>query len=423
MDAMDEIRDVAGRLKAMAADLPDPAAWRQAIDKIAQLSGATEATEAAMKDMEAKIMRRLEAVEIKADRPGRAVGGGPFATAEQRQHADAFAAWLRRPGSRQLKAQLAEIEIKAASGASDTGGGFLVPEILLGDLMKRATDANPLRGICRVVRVSSGDVTIPLSNANAASAWVGQAATRTATAEPTLRGSKPTFGTIYSYVEATEELVADAAFDVAGWFTEAVGDEIARAEAVAFVDADGTNKPTGLLDTAPESAADDASPSRTETAFRYIPTGDAAGFGALQTTSPAFYPADVLHAAIYDLKSDYRRNARWLMNSATAGVIRRFKDAEGRYLWLEGLTQGQPATLLGYPVEICEAVPDIGTNAHPVMFGDFERGYVIADRDGIRITVDDNITKPGSVRWYIRRRTGGIVHDNNAVRAIKCAVS
>lgn len=70
-----------------------------------------------------------------------------------------------------------------------------------------------------------------------------------------------------------------------------------------------------------------------------------------------------------------------------------------------------------------EQVPDIGTNAHPVLFGDFDRGYVIADHGGIRITIDDNITTPGRVKWHIRRRVGGCVLDNDAIEAVKIAAT
>ena len=66
------------------------------------------------------------------------------------------------------------------------------------------------------------------------------------------------------------------------------------------------------------------------------------------------------------------------------------------------------ATLFGF----LEAMDDIQTvGNHPILFGDFRRGYLIVDRVGLRITVDDNITTPGYVNWYIRKRVGGILLD------------
>jgi HK97 family phage major capsid protein len=43
---------------------------------------------------------------------------------------------------------------------------------------------------------------------------------------------------------------------------------------------------------------------------------------------------------------------------------------------------------------------------------------VIADRVGLRIT-RDNVTNVGFVRFYVRRREGGIVLNNNAIKFLK----
>ena len=111
------------------------------------------------------------------------------------------------------------------------------------------------------------------------------------------------------------------------------------------------------------------------------------------------------------------------MNSSTAKVLARWKYLDGKYLLQPAMAAGQPATLLGYPVLFDESMPDARANAHPILFGDFAQGYPVADAGGIRVTLDDSITMPGRVKWYIRRRVGGIVADQSAVCAIKCAVS
>ena len=61
-----------------------------------------------------------------------------------------------------------------------------------------------------------------------------------------------------------------------------------------------------------------------------------------------------------------------------------------------------------------------GSNpSFPIAFGDFRRGYVLCDRTGLRVTVDDNITAPGYIRYFIRRRVGGIVYNNDAIKWIR----
>ena len=83
-----------------------------------------------------------------------------------------------------------------------------------------------------------------------------------------------------------------------------------------------------------------------------------------------------------------------------------------------GLQAGQPDRLLGYPTATWEQMDDIGSAKYPVAFGDFRRGYVLADRVGIRIT-RDNVTNIGFVKFYVRRREGGIVLDNHAIKFLK----
>jgi HK97 family phage major capsid protein len=324
-------------------------------------------------------------------------------------HTRAFIGWLKSPLSRRASSALTDAETRAATTITGAAGGYIVPSLIADPLMARARDSNPFRGIVRVAEVASADVSFPLSNANAASGWVGETDARTATSEATLVSKVPSFGTCYSYVSMTEELAGDAMLDVAAWFQEEAGKALGEAELAAIVSGDGDDKPTGLLDTAPEAAADG---SRTADAFRYIPSGVADDIAA-----------DNVLTAIYDLKADYRANGRWVMNSATAGVVRKLKDLDERYLWADSLAMGQPATLAGYPVTIAESMPDIGADAHPLAFGDWRRAYILATRGGLSVTVDNNITTPGYVKLYIRQRLGGCVYDENAVRFIKCATS
>jgi HK97 family phage major capsid protein len=81
--------------------------------------------------------------------------------------------------------------------------------------------------------------------------------------------------------------------------------------------------------------------------------------------------------------------------------------------------------LLGFPVYLTDAMDSVGANNFPVAFGNFRRAYILADHaaSGLRITVDDNITTPGYVKFYIRKRVGGIVANNEAVKLLKCAAS
>jgi HK97 family phage major capsid protein len=110
------------------------------------------------------------------------------------------------------------------------------------------------------------------------------------------------------------------------------------------------------------------------------------------------------------------------MNSRTAGVIRKLKDADGRYLWSDGISQGEPARLLGYPVLIAEDMPDVANDAFAIAFGDFRAGYTIAERPDLRVLRDPFSAKP-NVLFYATKRVGGGVSDYAAIKLLRFAVS
>lgn len=323
----------------------------------------------------------------------------------------AFARFVRNPNDQRAQATLADFsESRAASGLTGSAGGHVVPEIIAGPILSRARDANPMRGVVRVVTVASGDIVFPLSNADATSGWVGETDTRTPTGEPTLDGKVPNFGINYSYVKMTEELANDSVIDIADWFVREAGMAIGEAEMAAIIAGDGVKKPKGMLNVPPESGEDG---TRTADAYKFLPAASATAVAA-----------DEMLDLIYDLKARYRANGRWLMNSATTGAVRKLKDGDGNYLWQASMIAGQPNTFAGYPVTIVEAMEDIGANNHPIAFGDFEAGYILAQIVGMVVTTgDQSITEPGFNKVYIRQRIGGCVYDENAVRFLKNAAA
>jgi HK97 family phage major capsid protein len=128
--------------------------------------------------------------------------------------------------------------------------------------------------------------------------------------------------------------------------------------------------------------------------------------------------ADRLIDLVYKLRAPYRMGATFAMNSLTAAGVRKLKDANGQYHWQPGLQAGQPDRLLGFPLAIWEQMDDIGATKFPIAFGNFRRGYTLVDRTTLRIT-RDNVTAIGFVKFYIRRREGGIVTNCDAIKWLR----
>jgi HK97 family phage major capsid protein len=107
------------------------------------------------------------------------------------------------------------------------------------------------------------------------------------------------------------------------------------------------------------------------------------------------------------------------MNSKTTGAVRKLKDADGRFLWSDGLQAGEPARLMGYPVVIAEDMPDYDEDgALAIAFGDFSSGYTVAERPDLRILRDPFSAKP-HVLFYATKRVGGDVSDFAAIKLLK----
>lgn len=301
---------------------------------------------------------------------------------------------------------------KGINETTGSAGGFALPEEISRVVQDQLIDVSPIRSIARVVQVSTPDFKMLIGARGATTAWNAEATDRsTETVTPALVEVAPTFGELWAYPSITQWALEDLVFNPESWLQMNVTDAFAQAEGTAFVTGNGTNRPTGFLTGTPVATGD---ATRAAGVLQYLASGNASTLGTA--------PADLLVSVIYMLKAGYRANAAYVMNSTTAGVIRKLKDSEGRFLWTDSLAAGQPPLLLGYPVVIAEDMPDIAANAFPIAFGDFSRGYVIADRTGMRI-IRDEITKPGSIRYLISKRVGGAIADSNAIKLIKCAAS
>ena len=308
------------------------------------------------------------------------------------------------------------------SVGTPSDGGYALPEVIDRNIAEKIVDISPMRQIVDVRSASTTDYKILVNVHGGGYEWVGENDTRNETSTPQLAEVSPTFGTIQSYMFATEESLNDLFVNVQSWIESEAALQHAKAEGISVISGNGTKKPTGILNATPEAVGDEDSPARTFGSVQFLPTGVADGFGTLAVTSPFHYPGDVLLDTVYSIKAQYRAAARWVMNKSTLSTLRKIKDSEGNYIWSPGLAMGQPSTLMGYAVTEAEDMADIAANAFPVMFGDFREGYCLVDLVGTRITIDP-YTTPGKVKFYVRRRIGGKIKNDDAIRAIKCATS
>jgi HK97 family phage major capsid protein len=211
---------------------------------------------------------------------------------------------------------------------------------------------------------------------------------------------------LYAMPAATQSLLDDAVVDLDAWLSSEVETAFAEQEGIAFVSGNGASRPRGFLSY--DAVANTAwGPGK----LGFVAAGAAGAF-------PSSNPGDVLFDLVYGLRAGYRQNAGFVMNRRTQSAIRKFKDAEGNYLWQPPLAAGRAATLIGFPVTEAEAMPDLGKDSLSVAFGDFRRGYLVVDRTGIRVLRDPYSAKP-FVLFYTTKRVGGGVQDFHAIKLLK----
>lgn len=319
-------------------------------------------------------------------------------------HQKAFEAYVRNGDDDALRG--IDLEGKSLSTAVAADGGYLV-DPKTADVIQSVLRSNAsLRAVANVVNVEATSYDVLIDHGDLGSGWATENDPSSETATPTIERITIPLHELSALPKASQRLLDDAAFDIETWLASRIADKFARAEAAAFIGGDGIDKPTGFL-THPTVGND----SWTWGNIGYVTTGADGDFNATD-------PADCLFDLVYSLDAEYRGGATFVMNSKTAGAVRKLKDADGRFLWSDGLAAQAPARLVGYPVLIVEDMPDIGSNSTPIAFGDFAAGYTVAERPDTRILRDPFSAKP-HVLFYATKRVGGDVSDFAAIKLLK----
>ena len=361
------------------------------------------------KGFQADIQTKLQQTEERLtmlDRKTLTAARPPLAGAEDGHapHQKAFNAYVRNGDDDGLRGL--ELEGKALSSAVNSDGGYLVDPVTSETVKSQLNATASIRSIATVVNVDATSYDVLVDHGEFGAGWADETTDTTETTTPQIDRITIALHELSALPKASQRLLDDAAFDIETWLAGRIADKFSRAEAAAFVTGTGNDQPKGFLD-----HPDVANTTWTWGNLGYVPTGLAG------EVTP-----DSIIDLIFALGAEYRANATFVMNSRTAGAVRKLKDADGRFLWADGLGATEPARLLGYPVLIAEDMPDATTGANAIAFGDFASGYTIAERPDLRILRDPFSAKP-HVLFYATKRVGGDVSDFAAIKLLKFATT
>lgn len=403
------------------ADAEDPKAL------IGQLNTAFEefkkTNDAALKAKaeDATVKSKLEALEAditkvtgalekaQSDLAAAQLGGpaGEKISPEAKEHATAFNGWFRK--GREPDAGMRELEVKATlTTQSDPDGGYLVPEQMEGAIDRVLGTVSAIRGISRVINISGQTYKKLVNQGGASSGWVGEQEDREETSTPVLREIAVHAHELYAQPGATQTALDDSIFNIEQWLADEVSIEFAEQEGEAFVVGNGVKQPRGFL-----SYNNVANDGYSWGNIGFVATGAAAAFHADT-------PADAVIDLYYSLKSGYRQGAQFVTSDKVLGTIRKMKDGDANYLWSPPTAAGEVPTILQKPVITDDNMPALGANAFPLAFGNFQRAYLIVDRQGVRVLRDPFTAKP-NVLFYTTKRVGGGVVNFEALKLLKCS--
>ena len=330
-----------------------------------------------------KVHERMDNLETQIKRPE--VG---FGTKQIDVTMKAYDKYLRKG-----KDSLDEMEHKVLTVSNDTGGGYLAPPEYVEEIMKKVTEMSPIRSIARVRQTSNRSVQVPTRTGTFSATFVAETGTRSETTGLTYGMEEITAHELYALVDISEQDVEDSAFNMESELSGEFAMQFAKAEGTAFVNGTSAGQPEGFMTNSSVGTTN-------------------SGAGAALTANGLID----LYSAV---KTDYARNGTFVFNRATLGKIRQLVDSNGSYVFQAGfsLQVGVPNTILGQPYVEAPDMPDVGSSAKPVAFGDFNRAYMIVDRVALAILRDPfTQATSGTIRYVARRRLGGQVVMAEAIR-------
>ena len=240
-----------------------------------------------------------------------------------------------------------------------TKGGFLVtPQVLVASLLKKLDDLLFMRGLATVQQLASAvSLGVPTLDTDPADAdWTGEL---TNVSQGTMEFGKRELTPRYlsKLVRVSNVLLRKSVIPAESLVMDRLAYKFAVTQEKAFLSGNGAAQPLGVFTASNDGipTSRDMSTDNAGTAVTYDGLKNAKGF----------------------LKSQYRRNAQWVMHRDLQTQISKIKDGEGRYIWQDSIVANEPDMLLGFPVNVSEYAPSTFTSGlYVAVLGDFSYYYI-----------------------------------------------
>jgi HK97 family phage major capsid protein len=309
---------------------------------------------------------------------------------------EAFREWLAaggiasdmRPEARSvLQKGFQQVEQRAQTAGTNSGGGFTVPVEVQSFLTRAMKAWGPMydEDICTVMTTASGaSMPLPFTDDTAkVAAAQTEGATLTDDGSEDVVFSRPqldAFSASTEWLRVSFELTQDSLFNMEQLLGELLGERLGRRANLWLTTGTGTGQPNGII------------------------TASTLGKTAASATA---FTSDEIMDLLHSVDPAYRRSpkARFMMHDNILLAARKLKDGQGNYLWQMGdVKTATPGTLLGYPYSVNQDMAGTQAAAARIMaFGDFSRYFVRKVGEPLIGAIQDKDFWPGfGIAGYIR---------------------
>jgi HK97 family phage major capsid protein len=292
-------------------------------------------------------------------------------------------------------------ERKALSAFSFGSQGFILPAEMSNEILSCLADVTTIAGLVKNITISGPSIRFMVDNelwdlagwacesscfANSPTQQIGQGIGEVELKAESLR----------YVVCAGRELLEDSSVNIEAWLLQKADAAFRFQISAAILAGDGFGKPQGILH--PSSG---------------IPIMDTA-----PSTPPGFFTWQDLLSMKWSLPVQYQRDAVFVMNPHTMGLLMTMSDANSRPIMTPTPAEGAGFLLGGSPIIVAEQMPDVVPGATPVLYANLRALYTLVTRRALTFQND-----PYSAGWCTLMkfdcRVGGGVVCANAGRMLR----
>lgn len=290
------------------------------------------------------------------------------------------------------------------NATSNSAGGYLVPDILLGDIIDLLKDYGVFRQNCQIVPMSTDTVRIPRKTGGLTAYFVGETDAATASTagwgQVTLSAKD-----IAVLAYASNNLINDAVINVVDDLMMEIARAIAYMEDKAGFYGDSSSTYGGI------TGAVNAISSAAFGVTGPVATTYGGGIIASGNTMAEVTIGDLLKViGVCPVKA--RANAKWFTSPLVfSAVLQRLALAQGGATATEMVNGVNQPKILGYPVVLSEVFPSSDANSQCLLlFGDLRLAAKMGDRQQLTFATSTEATV-GSTSMFTTRQTAILANE------------